>query len=477
MLPKVITLDYLKNATEDQYLDRKSGRIKPSDIARHLVAFANANGGVLVIGIEDNGTVTGIDSEKAINEYIDVPYSNCIGKLRVNHEVRSVKEDDFDKKILIFSIEPSENSVIKLKDGKVYLRIGDKSKLLNYDQVTQLEYDKGDRSFEDEIILDSSMDDVDRELLEEYKNKLNTNLDLEEILEARGLLKNNHLTNAGVLLFAKYPTKFLPNARLRLLKYDGIKIKTGKRLNIVKEINFEKSIPRIIQEVREKINVQLREFQFLDENGLFKVIPEYPEFAWFEGIVNSLAHRDYSIMGDYVRVSLYDDRLEIFSPGKLPNIVTLENMLNTRYSRNPRIARVLSEFGWVKELNEGVKRIYDEMQLLYLKEPEYSEPNNNSVLLILENSITSRQLRSDDKIFNEYDEKTLSTLNELENKIIQYLMSHQKITVKDAKKIISRGNTIAREQLKLLESKRLIEWHGLNKNDPKQYYSLIDHNN
>lgn len=477
MLPKVITLDYLKNATEDQYLDRKSGRIKPSDIARHLVAFANANGGVLVIGIEDNGTVTGIDSEKAINEYIDVPYSNCVGKLRVNHEVRSVKEDDFDKKILIFSIEPSENSVIKLKDGKVYLRIGDKSKLLNYDQVTQLEYDKGDRSFEDEIILDSSMDDVDRELLEEYKNKLNTNLDLEEILEARGLLKNNHLTNAGVLLFAKYPTKFLPNARLRLLKYDGIKIKTGKRLNIVKEINFEKSIPRIIQEVREKINVQLREFQFLDENGLFKVIPEYPEFAWFEGIVNSLAHRDYSIMGDYVRVSLYDDRLEIFSPGKLPNIVTLENMLNTRYSRNPRIARVLSEFGWVKELNEGVKRIYDEMQLLYLKEPEYSEPNNNSVLLILENSITSRQLRSDDKIFNEYDEKTLSTLNELENKIIQYLMSHQKITVKDAKKIISRGNTIAREQLKLLESKRLIEWHGLNKNDPKQYYSLIDHNN
>lgn len=66
-------------------------------------------------------------------------------------------------------------------------------------------------------------------------------------------------------------------------------------------------------------------------------------------------------------------------------------MLNTRYSRNPRIARVLSEFGWVKELNEGVKRIYDEMQMFFLKEPTYTEPNGNSVLLVLENSITSRQ--------------------------------------------------------------------------------------
>ena len=191
-----------------------------------------------------------------------------------------------------------------------------------------------------------------------------------------------------------------------------------------------------------------------------------------EGIVNSFIHRDYSIMGDYIRVSLYDDRLEIFSPGRLPNIVTLDNMLNTRYSRNPRIARVLSEFGWVKELNEGVKRIYDEMQMLYLKEPKYSEPNNNSVLLVLENSITSRKLRSDDRIFSEYDEQILSTLNEMENKIMQYLMTHQKVTVRETKGIISRGDTVAREQLKLLESKHLIEWHGLHKNDPKQYYSI-----
>ena len=89
----------------------------------------------------------------------------------------------------------------------------------------------------------------------------------------------------------------------------------------------------------------------------FKTVPEYPEFAWFEGLVNAVTHRDYSFRGDYIRVSMFDDRLEIVSPGALPNIVTLDNMRTTRYSRNPRIARTLVEFGWVRELNEGVKRI------------------------------------------------------------------------------------------------------------------------
>lgn len=474
MLPEIITLDYLTKTEEGQYIDRKSARIKPSDIARHLVAFANANGGVLVIGIEDEGTVTGFSysEAKSVNEFLDIPYTMCVGSIRVTTEQRKICIDDREDFILLFFVEPSEDCVIKTSDGKVYLRVGDKSRLLNHDQVTQLEFDKGERSYEDIVVVDSTIEDVDMDLLNQYKHILQTNLEPQEILEKRGLIKNGHLTNAGVLLFAKYPTKFLPNARLRLLKYDGIKMETGPRLNLIKELNYELPIPRIIQEVRTAINLQLREFQYLDENGVFRIIPEYPEFAWFEGIVNSLTHRNYSIRGDHIRVSLYDDRLEIFSPGKLPNIVTLENMLNTRYSRNPRIARVLSEFGWVKELNEGVKRIYDEMQMCFLKSPVYTEPNQNSVLLVLENSITSRQLRNDDKISSIFNEDVLNSLSEYELKIVQYLMSNNSITLKITREVLGRGESLARRQLKSLENKGLIEWHGSNKSDPTQYYSL-----
>ena len=476
MLPKEISIEYICHNQENQYFDRKSARIKPSDIAKHIVAFANANGGILAIGVEDDGQVTGFNysGAKSINDFRDIPYSMCKGRISFDCKEEVIEYNNEEQTVLFFHINPSTDEVIKTTDGKVYLRVGDKSKLLDHSQITQLEYDKGERYFEDVLVEDSSYDDVDENLLQEYSKILNTQLSGKEILEARGLFRNNHLTNAGVLLFSKYPSKFLPNARLRFLKYDGLKMETGRRLNIIKELNFDYAIPRIIQEIRNAINLQLREFQYLDDNGKFRIIPEYPEFAWFEGIVNALTHRNYSMRGDCIRVSMYDDRIEIFSPGHLPNIVNLENMVNTRYSRNPRIARILSEFGWVKELNEGVKRIYDEMQLFYLNEPVYSEPNGNAVLLVLENSITSRQLRNDDKISSISHENRINDLNEYGLKIVQYLMSNPSITLKKTKELLSRGDTLCRKQLQILTEMKIIEWHGSNKSDPNQYYSLIE---
>ena len=100
---------------------------------------------------------------------------------------------------------------------------------------------------------------------------------------------------------------------------------------------------------------------------------KYPEFAWLEGLVNAVTHRDYSISGEYIRVTMFDDRIEFLSPGRLPSIVTVENIQTTRFSRNPLIARVLSDFGWVRELNEGVKRIYTDMKLYFLDPPIFSD--------------------------------------------------------------------------------------------------------
>lgn len=169
---------------------------------------------------------------------------------------------------------------------------------------------------------------------------------------------------------------------------------------------------------------------------------------------------------------MYDDRLEIFSPGALPNIVTLENMRHTRYARNPRIARTLSEFGWVKEMNEGVNRIYDEMQLSFLNEPKYSEPNKNAVLLILENSYTSRYLRENDR-FEEYVAKlNENKFTEIEMRIIAHLYNHKTVTVKQASEIINKSLVYTRKLLRKLLEDGYIEWHGVNPKDPTQYYTL-----
>ena len=119
-------------------------------------------------------------------------------------------------------------------------------------------------------------------------------------------------------------------------------------------------------------------------------MPEYPEYPWFEGLVNAITHRDYGIRGEYIRVYIFDDRMLIQSPGKLPGTVTLENIRRQRFSRNPIMARVFTAFDWVRELNEGVDKIYQEMDDAGLPEPEYENQGDCDLKLTLRNNLQER---------------------------------------------------------------------------------------
>lgn len=470
-------IEYYTSEKESQILERKSAKIKPIDILRHLVGFANSDGGQLAIGIDDDGTISGFNSQAPdrIDQFRTISFTYLketpiITKNNIINVKNKYGEDDI---VLIITVDFSSNRVIKSYDGKVYFRQNDQTVELNAEQIIQLQYDKCQRYFEDEIFEQSSFEDIDLELLEEYKTIMGVADDnILDLLNARNLMINGKLTTAGVLLFSKHPTKFMPQARLKVVKYDGMHLKVGKDINIIKERTFDGPIPRIIKEAKIFIGSQLREFQYLSEDGRFLVMPEYPEFAWFEGIVNALTHRNYSITGDYIRVSIFDDRMEILSPGKLPNVVTIENIRFKRFSRNPRIARILSEFGWVKELNEGVKRIYSEMEKSYLHDPVYSEPDDN-VLLVLENNILNRYLRVSDKLRKLIDENIFNSLTESEFLIIHYMFNMGvNMNTRTAAQVINKGSTFCRKTLKTLERKGLLEWHGSSPTDSTQYYTL-----
>lgn len=469
-------LDYVKSTPEGPYFDRKSSRMTPKDIVRPVVAFANANGGMIAVGVEDNGELTGFGMQMSHlpDEYKAEILKSCYPLPSVQFEkiVYGAGESEY---ILLIRIDASSNQVImKMPEKSVYLRVSDQSLELKHDQITKLEYDKGQRFFEEQEIPDATIqEDIDDDIVYEYCKKMDVsgNIDIESTLKARGLIRNGHLTNAAILLFGKNPTKFLPQARVRFIRYQGMKRLTGERINIIKEKTFDAAIPVMLPQIADFIKSQLREFQFLQPNGQFDSIPEYPEFAWFEGIVNALTHRDYSVFGDHIRISMYDDRLEIFSPGKLPNIVTLENMKYIRFSRNPRIARILTEFGWVKELNEGVNRIYDEMQSFFLRDPQYSEPNDQAVLLVLENSITSRSMRVSDQLSSQFA-KEWHSLSGQERYVLQYLYCNNRLKVKDLAEMTGKSIVYARKLLKDLRDRGLIEWVGSSNKDPHQYYTI-----
>ncbi len=217
------TLSHYQFSPETQYLDRKSARKKPSELLKHLIAFANADGGQLVIGIEDdkqNNIITGFkdgraypidDFKKIDREMRDTPLDLSFEEIPVrNHK----GEDDV---ILVISVELSSNRVIAAPNDEVYLRQGDETVKLSYEQRTQLSYDKGQRFFEDEVVADATLEDIDDDLVQDFKNRFDiADRSTEEILKARRFLVNGKLTKAAIFAFWQIPFSFLPSSSCSL---------------------------------------------------------------------------------------------------------------------------------------------------------------------------------------------------------------------------------------------------------------------
>ena len=477
----ILTLEYMQKEHENQYFDRKSAKIKPSDLAPLISAFANADGGTIVIGISDDlHILEGIDSfgEERINDFINAPKDCCMPMPRWQPEyVDILNKDQKPDRLLLLHIDESIDQVIRTKKETTFLRIGDRTRELRGDDLRNLEYVKSTRHYEDEPNYDARIEDLDAELLEEYMSRVGAaGLPVQQVLSARGFIKrvngNEYLSNAAVLLFAQNVQQFYPNCRIRFLRYDGTYAQSGTRINIIRDTSIELPLLRIVDKAKEFISTQLREFTMLNvQTGKFQVVPEYPEFAWLEGIVNAVTHREYAMAGSFIKVSMYDDRLEIESPGKLPNLVTVENIKNTRYSRNPRISRVMTEFGWVRELNEGVKRIFSDMQAFFLDAPIYSEPEQ-SVNLVLKNNIVMRTMRQKGHAMESIGTDVWSHLDMVEQMLLTFMVNHGPASRAQLSEYVDKSTGTVISRLNHLIEIGLVKANG-SKYDPNRTYEAI----
>ncbi len=208
-----LTWDILRFERESHHYDRKSARLAPKELARHMSAFANADGGVIALGIEDAGEVTGLESrDGAENEFRQAPTTYLEYVPEYNIELLPYLHDSQGYlTVMLVHVKPSLNRVIKMKDGKIYLRIGDHSNQLTVDEAIRLEYARGVRSFEEQIIEDATFDDLDPETLTLYGEKMNTGVStIRDLLRARGAIRVKdgveRITCAGIVLFGKMPT-------------------------------------------------------------------------------------------------------------------------------------------------------------------------------------------------------------------------------------------------------------------------------
>lgn len=404
-------INYILGLEEGSVFDRKSIKIKPKELAKHIIAFANSDGGMIAIGITDkNRIIEGIDYyEEKINDILEVPFRYCFPSIRVKSKrIECIDSDGFENHILLMEIE-SDSVVHKNHQDEVFIRVGDKSIKLNFEERIQLMYDKGERNFEDTEVVDAILDDIDIPFLKDYIKRIGYSKDeISYLKENKGFLKEKNgkevLSTAAILLFGKRPQDFLPRARVRFIKYEGIEEKTGAEMNVIKDIVFEGKIYDMLNKTIEYIDFQIKEKTFLEKDGRFVMVEEYPKFVRQELVVNAVTHRDYSIRGTEIQIKMFDDRLVVESPGKLPGLVKKDNMRHTHFSRNPKIAEYLKYFGYVKEYGEGVDRIYKELDSAGFREVEYYMDTFILKAIVFNNKVDSSKLQyiiqSDDTLGN-----------------------------------------------------------------------------
>lgn len=224
---KDLSLEEMCTTTERQQFDRKSARIEAAAIAIHIVAFANADGGTLAVGIEDNGEITGIDEYgHNINELLRVPFDFCVPSIRVETKIIDCIDcKNKENHILQISVPQSSELHANQRD-EVYYRMGDKSKKLTFEERLLLMYAKGARYYEDEPVYRSSMEDIEMSAVAEYCKKIGYGKTPEEfirqnkdfIVDANG---RQEMSGAAILLFGKDPQQFFKRARVRFIRYDG----------------------------------------------------------------------------------------------------------------------------------------------------------------------------------------------------------------------------------------------------------------
>ncbi len=350
-----MTIEEIQKSTEFQVFDRKSARIDAKALAITIIAFANADGGRIAIGVEDDGALTGVDGKtEHVNELLRASYDYCVPSIAASTEYMDVTDVNGQPNHIILMTVPQSVRVHANQADEVYYRVGDKSKKLNFEQRMQLVYAKGEHYYEDAPVNNARWEDLDMALVGDYVKVIGYGKGAETYLRENGYVVKKEdyrgreyeaLTGAAVLLFGKNPQRFFQRAQVRVIRYDGTEAKVGTEMNVVKDEIFTGPLLKLTNDVLAFVKTQIKEHTYLGPDGRFRTD----------------------------EVKLFDDHITVESPGILPGLVRPYNIREMHFSRNPKIALYMRSYKLVKEFGEGVDRMFREMEEAGLPAPEYKQ--------------------------------------------------------------------------------------------------------
>ncbi len=439
---------------ESKRIEFKRELPKGKQIAKTIVAFSNTSGGKLIIGIDDNRNIVGIDGNKIFDlkdQIFTIIYDSCYPNIIPEVYTKNIK----GKTILIIEVFRGNLLPYYLKkDGKnsgTYIRIGSSNRKASYENILELERQKRNISFDEEINYEIDFNSLDLSILYNKFKEINKELTISKLKNLKLIKEENNKI---------YPT-------------NGLIIILGLRENVVTNCGRFKGVTSdIFIDRKEYKNNLFEQIEYIENfiknylalNGVIvgmKRVDTYeiPIEAIREAVLNAIIHRDYINLGRNIKIGIYDDRLKITSPGGFPNNITKEDILyGISEIRNKVIARVFKELEYIEQWGTGIERINNLCLKHHLRHPYIMERGDFVILEIYRNDRleedNDRLEEDNDRLDSQEKLKTFQLL------IMKHLNENEQITKKDIKKLCNIQNTRAKEVINYLIKVDLITRKG-----------------
>ena len=381
-------------------------------LAEVMVAFANGDGGTVLVGVDAFGKPTGTVYTEDVDGALRTAELHCRPPVQVSWQMQELG----GTQVIAIAV-PRSTELHSLDDGRVLVRVGATNKPLGGEAIRQLAATKSSADYEAELVPGATRADLDEAIITEYleerekRGRKHLGSPDELLIEIGATMPEGTPTTSGILLFGRNPQVFFPHSGLVLVKFIGTEPRGegglpgyGRREEIGGPLArlVERAWAVALEEMR--IGAVVTDLEREDKT-------EYPRFAVREALVNAVCHRDYRIRGRKIEIRMFSDRMEVISPGGLPGFITVDNIVEEHFSRNPRIVAGLFQWGLIEELGMGIDRMIEEMIQAGHPPPQF-KAQPHAFTVILSNVRERRAIPSWEKAMNERQVRALNYMRE-----------------------------------------------------------------
>ncbi|KPA19747.1 transcriptional regulator [Candidatus Magnetomorum sp. HK-1] len=347
---------------ENQYIEFKSEKVKAMTLAEEVIAFANSEGGEIWLGIEDDGSISGL-SRCYEEDIMNICRTNCIPPITPKYERIHINDCDIAKVI----IPKGKDKPYYTTNNKYYIRVGSTKRIASREELLRLFQASGAFHFDLIEVDRSKIIDLDMNQISDYFSRYQISfLDEPEserfrLMAASDILTENHKpTVAGLLIFGISPERSLPASGISFAHFEGNEITE----NLIDKKNIKGSLDRQIDNCLASIKANLMTASTIIKAKRVEM-PHYPDTVFRELLVNACVHRNYSLHTANIRIFIFANRIEFISPGLLPNGVSIEKLsVGTSFPRNPILVRFMENLGYMDKLGRGLPMVCREASKL-----------------------------------------------------------------------------------------------------------------